>query len=193
MDLNIIFIRISNLVWIFPVIRQYKNQYFYFFLFLSVFDILTAIFRNIFGISSNITYVVQVLFLVFALQEVNKLKKYLVYKIAFALLIIVITLSINNRFFEIYVIGFFQFIIFYYILLHFFRNNIQKQTLTLFYVVLVLFQVLNVFKFINIVALNYTGYFYSTITTVFQILTGLFFSFVRPDTPKLSFNLVSKR
>lgn len=193
MDLDLIFIRISNLVWIFPIIRQYKNQYFYFFLFLSGFDILTAVFRHIFYITSNASYVIQGLFLIFSLQGVSKFKNYFMYKLALLLLIISVTLVVNNRFFEIYIIGFFQFIILYYILIHFFRYNIEKQTLHLFYIVLVLFQILNVLKFINIVALNYTGYFYSTVTTVFQILTGLFFSFYRPDNSKLSFKLVSKR
>lgn len=193
MEIGIIFHRISFWVWIFPVFRQYKNQYFYFFLFLPVFDIMTVVFRNYLFISSNAPYVIQALLLIASLQKIDTLKKQLSLKFVFVLAVIFIVLVVNNRIFEIYIIGFFQFIILYYILLHFFRYNLEKQTLHLFYIVLVLFQVLNVFKFVNIVALNYTGYFYSTVTTVFQVLTGLFFSFFRPDTPGISFKLVSKR
>ncbi|OGU35550.1 MAG: hypothetical protein A2068_02150 [Ignavibacteria bacterium GWB2_35_6b] len=131
--------------------------------------------------------------MVASLQGIDKLKRYSFLKFVFVLMVISIMIIVNNRFFEIYIIGFFHFIILYYVLFHFFRYNIEKQTLHLFYIVLVLFQVLNVFKFVNIVALNYDGYFYTVITNFFQIMIGLFFSFFTPDSLMLSFKLVSKR
>lgn len=193
MDLGLIFIRISNLVWIFPIFRQYKNQYFYFFLFLSVFDILTAVLRQIFHITSNAPYVIGAFLLVMSLQKKDEFKKYFAWEFVIMVVTVLIMLSINNRYFEIYIIGFLYVIVLYYVLVHFFTHSIEKQSLNLFYAVLVLFQVLAVLKFINIITFNYVGYFYTAVTTLFQITAGLFFSFFRPDNPKISFRLFSKR
>ena len=192
METLAVFQGISRIVWFIPPIRQYKNEYFMFFLLLTIGDLITTFLRLVVHISSNAPYVIVAFLLVMSLQKKEDLKRFYLLELLITAITLIIVLIENDRMLEIYIIGFLQFIILYYILQHFFRNNIAKQTLNLFYVVLVFYQILTVIKFLNILSMNYSGYFYVQITTIFQILIGLFFSFFRPDNPKICFKLTSK-
>lgn len=183
---------VSILIWIVPPVRQFKNRYFYFFLVLSLSGIISYFLRKVFFSTSNFPFLLSAFLQIVALQNTSFRKRYNRYQLPIMFLFLVAVVIINNRMFELYMITFLHVIILFYIISHFFYHNIRSKELNLFFIVLVLYQTLSVFKFINVVVLVYDSAFFFIVTFSFQILIGLFFCFVRPDNPKFSFKLTSK-
>src|SRR3989304_3856823 len=99
MNLFQIIYLIEIVIWFLPPIRQYKNNYFYFFLILAITEIFAFITYKIFELPTIITYAIFSYFLSLSLIDKKTLKKHLIIFILlfFALLSIIIYNPSTNK------------------------------------------------------------------------------------------------
>ena len=155
---------ISIVIWIIPPFKQFKSKYFYYFGILALTGVVSYFFKVIIHVQSNLPLILSAFLVIVALQNTSFRKRYNRYQLPVMFLILTIIAFINHRMFEIYILTFLQIIILFYILYHFFYHIIRTKELNMFFITLVLFQTLNVFEYINIVALEYDSAFYFVVT-----------------------------
>lgn len=174
----------SILIWLFPPLRQYKQNYFWFFLFLALTDPFALIIGRSFGIQTTQTYLVFVLFYFFSILGYNKINLYKI--VASIVLILIGAFSFFNheKYAEFYFI-----LVTTLMLLIITKNSFQfivnSGYVNFFHIVLVFYMLTSILKFWNLHIQFDTGIVFFFVTGVFQIFVGLFFSVYRENNPKL--------
>ncbi len=176
------------LIWIFPAIRQYKKNLFFYFLILALSDPINLIVFFLFRLNPFDTIVVYSSYLLFlSILEKRNVKKYwVVFTIP---LIAMIIIDITTPWIEADTIKFLfimlHIVIFSLILRIYAFDQSEKGIVNWFYIVLLFYELTVISKFIAITIGidNATGYF--IVTTFVQIAFGLFFSIFREDDPRL--------
>lgn len=179
-------------IWIVPIFRQYKTNLFAFFLILGLIDPIAFISLTVFKfLIPNGFHMIFSYFLLVSLLDKNVIKKYfLVFLIPLAILLVAgLTTDLLDEQTWIFLMIFVHFLIFSVILKLYALNQTSTGFISIFYLVLLFYELTLIFKFI-VVTLgfeNATGYY--IITTIVQIAMGLFFSIVREDNTKLVIKL----
>ena len=176
---------LSPFVWIFPVIRQYKERFFYFFLTLAVFDPIGALIWLLFKFHTSPfqpLFVSYVLLITLLDHKTIKNYKYLV-AIGFILCVIIPSI-IGFRYLFYLGIVIIHILIVYLMIRLFAEKGISRKGINIFYLNLLLYELLNLFKFYNIFVGLENAYTYATITSIFQIAIGIFFSIFKESSPQ---------
>ena len=166
---------ISVLIWLFPPVRQYRTEYFLFFLILAIADPVGALLNIFLAVKPIHENLVITFLLIIALVDTERLKKRWIF--VFLSFLILMTAMIFLPFKSMYGIKILLSSIVLFIIL---KNALlyfnQKQTINLFFLVLILYEITIIIKFIYTASRTHTGtvYFY---TTFFEFFIGIFFSF----------------
>lgn len=175
----------SIIVWLFPPIRQFRTNKFYFFLVLALMDPIAFLYSEIFKyqISFNYYLAANYLLLVSVLWNNNKSEiKYslIVGGIFYLILLFTINFSSNDHLLILIII---QVIILLVFLKIFIVEYAFNSRFSFFYLVLVFYMLTNISKFLIILIglADATAFF--IITTIAQIFFGLFFSLYRENKP----------
>lgn len=187
-----ILIYVSILVWIFPVIKQYGTRYFFFFLVLGISDIIVVGIKLLFNSNTIILYIFFNSILFISFFNSGKIKKYVVFVclVYFVFLIVILTvddLNIGDFGYSgllFLLIGIFSFWVSY-----FFHYLLRYNKINIPLLVLVLYEVISIFKVINWMFYFYEFGFYIYTASAFQILIGLFFSFFSVEDNRLNINV----
>ncbi|OGU75848.1 MAG: hypothetical protein A2V93_01075 [Ignavibacteria bacterium RBG_16_34_14] len=176
---------INSLVWLFVPIRQFKTRFFFFFLILALFDPTAYVWGQIFKSNTAVPYLFGTIVLLYpALFEIKKQIKFGLILALFTAGLIVVFYAINISIIIQIVIHFIIFVSFLKVMVVFFSLN---RKLLLFHLMLVLYEfslLLKFFVFYNEVGIG-PAYYY--VTTVFEIIIGIFFIFFNEvHSPKLS-------
>ena len=193
MDLSELPVTVSILIWLLVPIRQFSSKYFYFFLIIGVTDLIVRLNRYFDLSMNNSLYVLMAFLLIVSLLSANKRNKILPYYVV-TIFIIFLALYFNSYFMlEFYVLIILNLFILVQVFLHFFNHTLEKNEIKLFYLVFLLYQIITVAKLFNIITTTFGGFFYFIISTVFQIVIGLFFCFVNVNKPEFSFKFSSSK
>lgn len=176
---------ISIIVWFFPAIRQYKTKYFWFFLILALSDPIVYILRTTLIYNPSFYFYVFISFLlIISLQDKDFIIRARLFWLSiFILTIIGFFLDISNNS-QLLLLLFTNSIILFILLRNYIVEFVNKKN-NLFLLFLVIYQLTNISKFLNLLLgfADATAFF--IITSIFQIAFGLFFSIFREDNSKL--------
>lgn len=170
---------LSILIWLLPPIRQYKTQYFTFFLILALFDpILYSVYLS-FGIHPLKFYPIMTFLLIISLSNIRKQFLW----IATSLVILMLTYVYQNDTERLYYLCLILYsIVLYQIINKLMQIIIQKRVLNLFLSLLLFYALINELKFIAIALDLYQGAMSYYLATFTQIFFGIIFSFITITT-----------
>ncbi len=172
----------SIIVWLLPPFKQYKGKYFLFFLILACIDPISLFF--IYIIRYPLPSQILVLFnycLLLSLIEKNFLRKNWIWILLIALVLLSPTIFHFNRNEIILVYILLQFGITLIILKNLITNFVSAGKLSLFHLVFIFYQFTAIAKYYNLLIgfADATAFF--ILTSIAQIIFGLFFSIYRED------------
>ena len=182
-----ILLYISIIIWLIPPVRQFRTKYFFFFLILALIDPISFIYR--FLIIKTIPfgfYIFANFLLLISLLDITTIKKndFLFIAIGLILIGIIIFANFTNNQSLIILLAF-QFLILSVILKKFIVNYVFDKKINFFLLVLIFYFLTIITKFFNVL----TGFADATafflITSIAQVIFGLYFSIVREDKPKI--------
>jgi len=170
---------LSILIWLMPPIRQYKTQYFTFFLILALFDpILYSAYLS-FGIHPLKFYPIMTFLLIISLSNIRKQFLW----IATSVVILILTYINQNDPARLYYLCIILFsVILYQIINKLMQIIIQKRLLNLFLSLLLFYALINELKFIAIALNLYQGAISYYLATFTQTFFGIIFSFITIST-----------
>lgn len=185
---------ISVFIWLLPPLRQYKNYFFYYFVILAFSDVISIAIHYSLGISVYSFYVtISVLSLLSLLDKEHILRWVWYYSIC-AVLIIVTSFCLEFNYFSTsyflsneIIFVFLHSIILTRIIYLFVLNITKAKAFNLFYIVLMLYELSIIVKFLNLLTGLTDVYTYFYITSIFQAIIGLFFSIFREDNRRIIF------
>ncbi len=168
----------------FPPFRQYKTKYFLFFLILALTDPVVYILLKSLSFQIIRSTLIITFFMILSLIDSNKLKKGWIF-ILLSLLVL-LTAAVKLPVKEAYQVKIILSCIILFLILKDSLLYLNKhQTINLFYLVLILYEITIVIKFIYTASRTHTGTIYFYTTGFFEIFIGLFFSFYsKKNSPK---------
>ena len=167
-------------VWLIPPIRQFRGNYFYFFLILALMDPVSMGFRLLFkqpiplGVFSYSSYL-----LLASLFSLKAYRNHILLIASISLLTFLLIFFGFNHSQNLLTIVLFHFGIFFIILRKFITTYTQGGQIKIFYLFFIFYELTIIIKFFNVLLgfADAVAFFY--ITTIAQIIFGLFFSIVR--------------
>lgn len=181
-DLTKLLFFTSIIVWLLPPFKQFKGRYFLFFLILAFIDPINLLFLFIFKspLQSQITILLNYCLLL-SLIDINLLKKHWIWIILISLVLFSPTIFHFDRNEVIVVYILLKLGITLIILKNLITNYVSAGKLSLFHLVFLFYQLMTIAKFSNLL----TGFADATaffiLTSIIQIIFGLFFSIYRED------------
>ncbi|OGU34309.1 MAG: hypothetical protein A2068_01055 [Ignavibacteria bacterium GWB2_35_6b] len=172
-------------VWIFPAIRQFRGRFFFYFFILAVADPLTIILVLLFNINVGpMQPFLASALLVISVLDIQYLKENKYYVIIALTIVFIVALVFNNATIYFSVIVLFHIFIFYYILILFIKKNVDEKAVNFFYIVLMLYELTNILKISNLAFEITNADEYHTLTSIFQVAIGLYFSLFRENSTR---------
>lgn len=177
----------SVIVWLLPPFKQYKGRYFLFFLILAVIDPIT--FSYSFITKSTLPSQVFILFnyfLVLSLITKNMIKKSWLLFLLLTLVMFVPTIFQFDRIQNLGVVILLQSTIAFIILKNFITHYIATRSISVFHSVFLFYLFTIILKYLNILVgyADATAFFF--LTSIAQIVFGLFFSVHRENKSGLT-------
>lgn len=167
---------LSILIWFFPPIRQYKTEYFLFFLILALADPVMQLLIKLLSFPVTRTNLIITYLLILSLIDRNKLKKNWIIVLLFFSVLLALALNLSLE--EVYRVKIVLSSIILFIIL---KDSLlyfnKKQTINLFYLVLIFYEITIIIKFIFVASRTHAGIVYFYTTSFFEIFIGLFFCF----------------
>lgn len=180
MNIPLIISIISTTVWILPPIKQYKSDYFYFFLILALLDTIQPI--AFFLLHMNPQYFsIVFLFLLISSLASNHKQRYFFIILAILSSVIFLGFSLQNSTLTLIHVG--MHVIIVIILINSFVKYIQKvKAVNLFLIILITYELITMFKFIAGILSYEQGVISFIIATFIQIFFGIAFLFISIKT-----------
>ncbi len=179
---------VSIFIWLLPPIRQYKGNYFYFFLVLALLDPIVYVVRFILPLDPMRIYTLCTIFLVFALIKIRHNKFNWFYIAVLTIINTYLSFSLSFDLLKLYLI--LQLIVVFFIILRkTLLDTFTNGQINLFYFVLVLYLLSVLTKMLITFTQFSSGIFYFYFTTAFEILIAVFFIFYNDvNIPKIKLN-----
>lgn len=188
MNLIYISIYISILIWAVIPFRQLGKQYFYYFFLNAIVDPIVLFLRIVFHSTSNYLYLPITILILYSVQIKNINKN----KLLFSFLFIICSLiGLNNEVLNniFLIIGIIHLIIFLVFIKDFIIIFVNKDLVNVFLVILSFYEITIITKDFNLLTGITDANIYFAITTIFEILFGLFFCVFRSDDNRLLLQL----
>ncbi len=169
-------ITLSIVVWALVPFRQYKMNFFTFFLILALSDPIMVLLHSIFPFYPARFYSATSPLLIFSLLNIGKIRKRYLFYIFITIINIYISASLNILIIKLDLL--FQFLIMLYIifgktLYEIYRNH----KISIFYTVFNIYILTFIFKNLIIIINLNKGFYYYYLTSVLEILIGIYFIF----------------
>jgi hypothetical protein len=173
----------SIVLWLIPPIRQYKTNYFFFFLILALIDPIVMLYSKITPYNVPLSFYIFTNSLLFiSIIDKDSLKRnwFLIISGLIVLTGLVIFANFSNNQSFIILIAI-QFLILSTILKKFIVNFALNKTVNLFQLVLIFYLLTIITKFLNLLTSFADATAFFIITTIAQIIFGFYFSIVREN------------
>jgi len=170
--------------WIFPAIRQYKSNLFWYFLLYAIHDPIAALYFHFTGRTEEGIGIVFNLLLLLSISWGYRDKNFIKFLLAAAFLVSFISLF-STRHFVLYTNLLIHSILFFLFMLRTLSFVAVNGGLNIFHLFLLLEEISIFLKFFVLLFELKTEMAFFITTTAFEILIALFFSFYREDNKKL--------
>jgi hypothetical protein len=171
-------------------IRQFKGEYFYYFLFTGLDDgITTFILRDFLNSDSNSFYISFGLLTLFFLLNKEIFKKYILFFGAIFIVASIIDWNVLLPVYNIYLTGLIHLLIFLLLLQRLIIGLIIDRKFYLFLFLIIFCELTTISKYITIISGVSGSYTFFYTTTIFETFIGIIFLIFREDNPLLIFNL----
>lgn len=179
---------VSPVIWALPPFRQYKGNFFYYFLFVALSDPLVLALRgHLRMVPSNIYFV---LALFGALVSIIAIDKKIRWKLVLPALVAVLALGFSIPNWDIsYIVVVLLVTILYYSIRHIIVFAAKNSYVSLFHFLFLIYNASLLIKLVNAMVDPRMGamYFYST--TIFELILGILFCFFREEDKRFSVRL----
>jgi hypothetical protein len=185
MHIPIILVYTSIILWIIPIFKQYKTEYFLFFLILAISDPLIMLFYLFIHFNAQTFTWVVILFLITSLTTKKRKRQTL-------LVVSLIAMTISLLFkMDITVMTFIScllhLIILGIIIVNLLNRFLITQSLNLFLCLLIVYESINIMKCLVFLSSNNTGIFSWYVGVVTQFIFALLFTFININTKEIHF------
>ena len=180
----IILLTISIILWVLPLFKQYKTEYFLFFLILSLTDPVKTTLGLLFHLISNRFSWVVALLLLSSLIKNLKLRKILLW-VSLGAFVISISFKLDSNIMLKIALAI-HIIILSKIIEIFFNRILSSQSLNLFLSLLLFYELIYVFKYLAAVLSLESGSVSWIIGSVSQFIFAILFAFININTKEFS-------
>ena len=188
-------IYIGVVVWAIIPLRQYKQKYFLYFLFIAYADVITVFARFFFHSRTNFFFPTFSFLALCSLLDYKTIKKHGI--ILILLFFITCLIGLDNNTFGIAgyrmmatsVSIIHSFILFIFLRLFVTTFYKKQNPFNIFLLILIFSEIMYVVKFLNYLTGFTNDYLYFNLTTSFGILFGIFFIIFKSDDSRLVFQL----
>lgn len=195
MPLSFVILYLSIFFWIFPAVRQYRSNLFFYFLTLAAADPFMLVvygFMHLKPLPQNVFYLLFFFFSLFSIYYSYYRKRYIFILSLFLFCLYLIFIVLKLNYFLQLTVAIKAVILFVfavkavtYVALH--------SRVNFFHVVLILYEISVIMKYLAIITDAQTGAAYFHITSIFQMFIGIFFSIFREENSKLLIELKNYR
>jgi hypothetical protein len=181
---------LSLIFWLFPAIRQFKTDLFFYFLILAIMDPFVMIARLSPVLIMYNVYVIFSFIMLLIFVYIYKKRIYFYSLTAIAVVLSVFTFFLSTTFcYDLMIISHIG-ILFFLIRRALFYVN-ENSKVNFFQLVLILYETSIVVKILAMFTNAELGPLYHLITTIFEIFIAIFFTIFKEDNPKLIFSIKS--
>lgn len=169
------------IIWIIIPFRQFRGRYFFYFLFLALMDPLTLFLRIFLNSNSNYFYIPLSYLAFVSLFDFSIIKKA---RSIFIIIFLIVCISnfsdyMADRFF--FYMSLIHIMILLYFIKEFMVSFLKSKIFNVFILLLIFYELTIVTKNLNLIAGFTDAQIYHFISSIFEILIGLFFCFFKTD------------
>ncbi len=192
MDIRYIIVYSSIVVWLLPPFRQYRGNYFSFFLVLGLEGLSTILFSYL-HISLLKVYNIMNIIVLFSLINFTSIKKYW-YLFFLSLAIILLINHTSDNKLIVFTIILTHLIIFYIFLKDTAINYNKNGSLSIGYFIILLYEITAILKFCLALSNIRTGIIFFYLTTAFESFIAIFFTIYKlEESLSIKLALASKK
>ncbi len=169
---------ISLIVWFLPIFKQYKTEYFLFFLILGINEPTYALFRILHLFKPEYINITFSVILVYSLVKRNKKNALILISTLLLMYVVVWHYPDINKIFNALI----HVVIIFIVLNNLFQQINLKYELNLFLVIFVSYELTGIMKFIVAYTDAVNGMVLFYLTSFLQIIYGILFSFINVNT-----------
>jgi hypothetical protein len=179
---------ISTLTWLLVPFRQYKGEYFMFFLIIGLMDPITVILNKTLHTQPISLYIIFIFLAILTLLGLNVIRKNIALIIVLFAGSIFIAFFVNIKYMIIY-LALLHLMIFIIFLSRTIFDIYKDEFINVFYFVICVYEISIIIKFmVSIIDLK-TGIILFYLTSAFEILVGLYFIlYNEKNSPKIKLN-----
>jgi len=187
MAITQLIVYVSIFFWLFPAIRQYKGNYFIFFLILALADPIAMFCVAVFNIQPTFIHAIVAICLFYSIDTVRKefWRLRLLNLIIIVTFIIALLLQANPPF----LILIFHFLILFVFIKKLMLKLYQLGEFNWFYLILIFYEITALVNLIVFISGAEIGIFYYYLTVAFQLLVAIFFTIFREESQLLRIRL----
>lgn len=178
----------SSVIWALPPFRQYKGNFFYYFLFVALSDPIVVLLRShLRMVPSNIYFVITFFAALVSIISINKKIKW---QLVIPVLIAVLTLGLSIPNWDIaYIVCIILVLILYYSIRHTIVYSGKNRCVSLFHFLFLIYNASLLFKLVNAMMDPIKGATYYFSTTIFEIMLGILFCIFREEDKRFALKL----
>lgn len=173
-------------VWLFPIIRQRKTKYWFFFLVLGINDIWIGIIRSAVDIRASLLHVFSFALIFLYYSKVRSKRRSFLFVLCSSAILFALVFYFNIKEIDGTVLLLFLIGLFYFFAEDFALHALVHYRLNISLLILVFYQLLNVLKVLNLLLYNSGSDFYFYITSALQIIIGFFFAIFKIGDERFS-------
>lgn len=179
----------SIFFWIFPIFRQYKGNYFLYFLILGLSDPIAMLCVAVLNVQPTLIHSIAGLFLFYSIDTVRReFRRLWLLNLITIVAFIIALLMLSNPLFLVLILHFLILLIFIKKLM---LKLYQSGEFNWFYLALIFYEITVILKVIVFINGTEVGVLYFYLTLAFQFLIAIFFTIFREENPLLRMRLKS--
>ncbi len=179
----------SIFFWLFPVYRQYKGNYFLFFLILALSDPMVMLSVAVLKVQPTLIHSIAGIFLLYSIDTVKQeFERLWLLNLMIVVTFIIALLLLSNLLILVLILHFLILIVFIKKLM---LKLHQLSEFNWFYLVLIFYEITVILKVIVFISGTEIGILYFYLTLAFQFLIAIFFTIFREESPLLRTRLIS--
>jgi len=179
----------SIFFWLFPIFRQYKGNYFLYFLILGLSDPIAMLCVAVLNVQPTLIHSVAAIFLYYSIDTVKReFRRLWLLNLIIVVTFVIALLMLSNPLFLVLILHFLILLIFIKKLM---LKLYQSGEFNWFYLALIFYEITVILKVIVFISGTDVGILYFYLTLAFQFLVAIFFTIFREESPLLRMRLKS--
>lgn len=179
----------SIFFWLFPIFRQYKGNYFLFFLILALSDPIAMLSVAVLKVQPTLIHSIAGIFLFYSIDTVRQeFGRLWLLNLFIVVTFVIALLMLSNLLFLILIL---HFLILFIFIKKLMLKLYHSGEFNWFYLVLIFYEITVILKVMVFISSTEIGILYFYLTLAFQFLVAIFFTIFRENSPLLRIRLIS--